>query len=98
MSASLLTDQNVIVGVIVAGVGAVVRALVSLRKVHLRERSTTERLARALQDSSPAQRPEIIRALGGLADQSPPRDADGSSWRTVLKWLSSRTPPSIGGR
>ncbi|MBV9011298.1 MAG: hypothetical protein JO272_04490 [Pseudonocardiales bacterium] len=92
MSANLLTDPNVIVAVIAATIGVVVRAWVSLRMVHLREKSLTDRLARALQDSSPPQRPEIIRALSTLADQP----SEAAAGRSVLDWLMlvRRTPPS----
>lgn len=69
---NLFTDPNVIVGMTVATVGMVVRAWVSLHKARLREESLTDRLTRALKDTSPRERAEIIRALGTLADQPRP--------------------------
>lgn len=81
MLTSLLTVHDLTVGMIAiaATVGVVVRAWVSLRKTRLRERSLNERLTRALADSTPQQRPDIIRALGALAHPDTTRRQDPGS-------------------
>lgn len=106
MLTSLLAVHDLTVGMIaiVATVGVVVRAWVSLRKARLRESSLTERLMQALADSTPQQRPDIIRALGALvhpdtAQQQDPGSGDDtaglSTGRSVTNLLSNarRHPP-----
>lgn len=101
MAANLLTDLNVIVGVVAVTVGVVVRAWVSLRKVQLREKSLTDRLERALRGVGPRQRPEIIRALGSLADQAsePAMDPGGLPEHPLRRRVASvrRKPPAAEG-
>lgn len=105
MPTSLHAELDLAVVAVVVTVGALLRAWISLRKAHLHEKSTTHRFTKALEGSSPPQRPAIIRAMGGAAesqdDDTTPEepDPDTPADRSFLAWLSRilRWPPSTRG-
>lgn len=94
MSAIPLGGLELIIVVVVVTLGALLKAWISLREADLRERSMTERFTRALEDSSPQQRPAIIRAMGPPQDGTPGEtgraredDAEPLPERTGPAWL-----------
>lgn len=54
--------------IVVVVAGVVLNSWFSLRKLATREKFRTSRFTEALKDTSPRQRPEIIRALGCLEE------------------------------
>jgi hypothetical protein len=68
-------STDITVAVVVLTIGALLRAWISLRKVRLREQSETDRFTKAIEGSSPHQRPEIIRAMSASRDTSSDRPA-----------------------
>jgi hypothetical protein len=60
---------------VVAAVAIVTRAWLGVRRTAIRERSTTDRFHRALEGSTPDERPAIIKALNrdDGDDATPPK-------------------------
>ncbi|WNV86455.1 hypothetical protein [Umezawaea sp. Da 62-37] len=74
MPADLLTEASWLVpttAVAAAMLSSIIRPLVSLLKMMVRERSRTTRFDMALKDSTPDERGEIIRACGQLEANCP---------------------------
>lgn len=62
----MFTLDPMVVSVLLAlstSAALVTRAWLGLRKTEIRERARTERLRRALEDTLPKQRPDILRAM-----------------------------------
>jgi hypothetical protein len=109
MPASLLDGINLTAMVVVVIVGTLVRAWISLRKAHLHEKAMTDRFTRALEGSSPQQRPDIIRAMGSSSERHVGETApgiaevdnqkDGLEPRSTFAWIVDhmQKPPAAGG-
>ncbi|HEU5470656.1 MAG TPA: hypothetical protein VFV67_08380 [Actinophytocola sp.] len=74
MPANLLTEATWLIpatALTATAITALTRAALSLCQTVVQERSRTTRLTTALKDSTPDQRPEIIRACGHLETLHP---------------------------
>lgn len=66
MITGLPSDIGVVAASAVTTIGLVTKAVIALGKANMREKSLTARFKKALEDTTPPQRPEIIRAMNSL--------------------------------
>lgn len=80
MSSHLLTESAGQAAVVAAvlGIATTVKALASVLRTWIEQASRTRRLTRALEDSRPNQRPQIIMACSQL-EGKPAGEADGDA-------------------
>ena len=94
MSSHLLTEPAGQAAVVAAalGIAATMKALASVLRTWIEQASRTRRLTRALEDSRPNQRPEIIRACSQL-EGKPGCEADGDTPDGILPAHGHPGPP-----
>ncbi|MGH3761770.1 hypothetical protein [Actinophytocola sp.] len=100
----MFVDPNLAIAASALAVATVARAWFAFRRTHIRETSTTDRFVKALEDSTPQERSDIIRALAEAHTTKPaveatstdPPDSPDSPERPILAWLRRRwpSPPS----
>lgn len=88
MITGLPSDIGVVAASAVTTIGLVTKALISLVKISMCEKSRTDRFTKALEDTTPPQRPEIIRAMNSLeTSQGDPDNETHPSKTSVPNWV-----------
>jgi hypothetical protein len=92
MPSQMLLEATGHIGVLVAAlcIGAAAKALASVLRTWVQEASRTRRFNKALEDSRPNERPEIIRACSQLEGKPGGDTADGAHPARAL-----RRPPIL---
>jgi len=76
------------------GIAAAVKALASVLRTWIEQASCTRRLSKALEDSRPNERPEIIMACSQL-EGKPAGEGDGGAADGRLPALGHPRPPAV---
>ncbi|UOX87585.1 hypothetical protein MUY14_38650 [Amycolatopsis sp. FBCC-B4732] len=92
MLANLLGHLEWVTVAVVVTLSTVTRAWLRLRRTEVRQRFETDRLHKALEGSSPTERPEIIRALAAVPAPAEDSDEPEPQEHTLLDWLRRHRP------
>ena len=97
MSSQLLIGGTGQVALIVAalGIAATAKALSSVLRIWIEQAFRTRRLAKALEDTRPSQRPEIITAISQLEGQPACRPSDTAGQEELSAHAHPRLPVLI---
>jgi hypothetical protein len=76
---------EILVGLALPAIAAVVKIWIAYRITVARERALTDRVKAVLADTLPEQRPELLRAHGDLEAHARPPDPPGLFTRLVIR-------------